>query len=290
MTNNRAFTLIELLVVIAIVSVLASILFPAFASARAKAQQITCASNEKQLGLAILHYVQDYDECFPIATSYDGNGPTGWAGRIYPYVKNVQVYACPDDASQATGLSGTDKLSYAFNLDLRGIGSTAAHTYWPVGPNPSGGMLAKLNSPSNTVLLCEVTGIGVGGVPNNDGTDVTDGSYEGGDLWSLFVDGGDSNGPGWIPTGQWQYNTGDMGNPARPESDGYYNNGVGIHVGGSNFLFADGHVKWLLPHTVSTGGPANALDCPQDACPASGWTGNAASTDQSLFAATFSPT
>src|SRR5579883_3220187 len=60
--RRSAFTLIELLVVIAIIAILAAILFPVFAQARAKARQITCTSNLKQLTGAWLMYAQDYDE------------------------------------------------------------------------------------------------------------------------------------------------------------------------------------------------------------------------------------
>src|ERR1700753_3722417 len=64
MIKRRGFTLIELLVVIAIIAILAAILFPVFAKAREKARQIACLSNMKQIGLATLQYVQDYDEQF----------------------------------------------------------------------------------------------------------------------------------------------------------------------------------------------------------------------------------
>ncbi|MDX1932216.1 MAG: prepilin-type N-terminal cleavage/methylation domain-containing protein [Capsulimonadales bacterium] len=87
-TNQRAashpfkgvragFTLIELLVVIAIIAILAAILFPVFAQARDKARQATCLSNQKQILLAILAYVQDYDEMLPRGRAWDPPAPCG---------------------------------------------------------------------------------------------------------------------------------------------------------------------------------------------------------------------
>ena len=70
MKDKKGFTLIELLVVIAIIAILASILFPVFASAREKARQATCASNLRQLALAVLQYTNDYDEVLPASNYY----------------------------------------------------------------------------------------------------------------------------------------------------------------------------------------------------------------------------
>jgi len=108
MSTRRGFTLIELLVVIAIIAILAAILFPVFARAREKARQTSCLSNVKQIGTALMMYVQDYDEMMPqylvltgrsqqpdlpdIGSSYDY---TVWHDRLYPYVMNWQVYICP---------------------------------------------------------------------------------------------------------------------------------------------------------------------------------------------------
>src|SRR5436309_2836550 len=87
--SAQGFTLIELLVVIAIIVILAAILFPVFAQAREKARQASCISNNKQVGLAILQYVQDFDESFPsgrgatIAAPQTPNNKyngIGWAG------------------------------------------------------------------------------------------------------------------------------------------------------------------------------------------------------------------
>src|SRR6266542_2782290 len=68
--RSRGFTLIELLVVIAIIAILAAILFPVFAQVRGKARQAVCFSNLKQLGVAVMMYVQDYSETYPLYVHY----------------------------------------------------------------------------------------------------------------------------------------------------------------------------------------------------------------------------
>jgi prepilin-type N-terminal cleavage/methylation domain-containing protein/prepilin-type processing-associated H-X9-DG protein len=98
--KKRGFTLIELLVVIAIIAILAAILFPVFAKARGKARQVTCLSNMKQLGLAIIMYADDNDETFPPSYYYQNGansdqGYVHWSGMIMPYVKNSKIFVCP---------------------------------------------------------------------------------------------------------------------------------------------------------------------------------------------------
>jgi prepilin-type N-terminal cleavage/methylation domain-containing protein/prepilin-type processing-associated H-X9-DG protein len=100
---RKGFTLIELLVVIAIIAILAAILFPVFAKVREKARQTTCLSNEKQIGLALVQYVSDYDETLPQAwygnecCDSAPNTEWHWTDAIYPYVKSDHVFECPDD-------------------------------------------------------------------------------------------------------------------------------------------------------------------------------------------------
>lgn len=96
--TETGFTLVELLVVIAIIAILAAILFPVFAKSREKARQSSCASNEKQIGIAILSYMQDYDETFPSFDQDDQDIATvPWTlpGRMNPYLKGYKIWKCP---------------------------------------------------------------------------------------------------------------------------------------------------------------------------------------------------
>ncbi len=128
MQMRRGFTLIELLVVIAIIAILAAILFPVFARARAKARQASCLSNVKQMGLALLQYNQDYDERW--LTSYvvpgmpqgsQGTNVCWWRFPLYPYTKNWGVYVCPDglrDAANAADSRNQFHFNYGYNSSL----------------------------------------------------------------------------------------------------------------------------------------------------------------------------
>lgn len=142
----RAFTLIELLIVIAIIAILAAILFPVFASAREKARQSSCASNEKQIGLAYLQYAQDNDEmvCYS----------RGWSGYMYPYVQSKQVFLCPDDVAK-NGYNPT--ISYMIN-NFVSWDTVYGHT-------------SKWTAPALTVLVGECQGVyttDVFKLPNTD--------------------------------------------------------------------------------------------------------------------------
>ena len=151
--SRFGFTLIELLVVIAIIAILAAILLPVFATARERARQSSCSNNEKQLGIAILAYTQDYDE---IAVNYLING-VSWDAALMPYIKSTGVFHCPDDASGGTR-------SYAINAvygnwpntyggGCNANGNPANCTSW--GASPVGKNLSVVVSPATTIFAAE---------------------------------------------------------------------------------------------------------------------------------------
>ncbi len=97
---RKAFTLIELLVVIAIIAILAAILFPVFAQAKAAAKKTAALSNTKQLILGIIMYTGDYDDTYyehaqGMSTGTQGPNSLIWGGWMYPYTKNAQIEIDP---------------------------------------------------------------------------------------------------------------------------------------------------------------------------------------------------
>ena len=97
-SKKRGFTLIELLVVIAIIAILAAILFPAFAKARESARRISCVNNLKQIGTGIMQYSQEYDEKLP-PSAYEDLVPPTWHEIILPYTSDPAIYRCPSNTS-----------------------------------------------------------------------------------------------------------------------------------------------------------------------------------------------
>lgn len=114
--TKRGFTLIELLVVIAIIAILAAILFPVFAQARAKARGTACLSNVKQIGTAMMMYVQDYDETTP---SGRGGGWEWWT-ELVPYMKSVDLLMCPDRPGTPRTQGNTNGVCVSGLYQLRG--------------------------------------------------------------------------------------------------------------------------------------------------------------------------
>jgi prepilin-type N-terminal cleavage/methylation domain-containing protein/prepilin-type processing-associated H-X9-DG protein len=97
----RAFTLIELLVVIAIIAILAAILFPVFAQAKAAAKKTVCLSNTKQQMLAAIMYSNDYDDGLPDVAVYNDQAETYiFAAKVNPYIKSVGLWSDPADPYQ----------------------------------------------------------------------------------------------------------------------------------------------------------------------------------------------
>ncbi|MDW8052734.1 MAG: prepilin-type N-terminal cleavage/methylation domain-containing protein [Armatimonadota bacterium] len=102
--QRRGFTLIELLVVIAIIAILAAILFPVFAQARERARATQCISNLRQSATAVLLYVNDYDETFPINLylRFTPQGPCVFSfyQALEPYKKAGEIMLCPSDSKR----------------------------------------------------------------------------------------------------------------------------------------------------------------------------------------------
>lgn len=273
-STKHVFTLIELLVVIAIIAILAAILFPVFAQAREKARAISCLSNLRNIGLATMQYIQDYDETYPLGYMYDGTnwGGTMWTVGLGPYLQkygdtNTQfvdgavgsssVLVCPSfrpaiDANGVTIGNGRVGIGYAIN-------KTQLNTPWntglPAGLSGFGGVSqASLVAPAGLVAFAETAVVGGNGDANvanaadqnwcdpNNPVQASCGPF-------LFKPLQWTNKPnqstGWdfdIPGGFAGQSNGDYQRRRRPDFR---------HSQRCNVMFADGHSKAVGPNTLT---------------------------------------
>ena len=251
--HRKAFTLIELLVVIAIIAILAAILFPVFAQAKAAAKKTSDLSNNKQLGTALAIYLGDSDDQYPLQSGMGTDGswgygfnkyvPADWSAApgnpqrpyysqgffmntIQPYVKNSDIkhsVGNPSDEYTGNGVepiaTGKTKetTSYAYNGYLSSYSSTAvaAPASLPMLTGTNGNISGKGWGFANPALVCDTPNAACVYVP---GTPIPN---------SPFETCGTGNGSG----GGGMYLTRSGGSNW-------------IYGKGANWAYADGHAKF----------------------------------------------
>ena len=237
--RRSGFTLIELLVVIAIIAILAAILFPVFAKARAKARQASGASNQKQVALGFLQYIQDYDEKLPPVVSYDGKNFHNWGvdyntgtggtppsvnvpSLISSYTKSTALFVDPAGARPVNGGTVND---YFYNDYLAGKSQAAAAAV------------------SSTVLTCDSDGSNPALThQGNKITPVVSTPALSLSAGKMTVSAGHSISTGGME-GTFSGNT-TTGNVNYGDADQISSTAASRHSDGANFSFVDGHVKW----------------------------------------------
>jgi prepilin-type N-terminal cleavage/methylation domain-containing protein/prepilin-type processing-associated H-X9-DG protein len=235
--KKSGFTLIELLVVIAIIALLAAILFPVFGRARENARRSSCQSNLKQIGLGLTQYSQDYDERMtPVVVDPTTTTSPTWISLLQPYVKSQQIFTCPSNTMNILPFPNTGSNAL-----------TTARVHYYANGNHSGATSA--------------TGFTNGGAANNWGTrrpmDMTD-SSDGTDTTPKPTSLSQIVSPSQCIMVHemsvnaritWMNDPGDMLNSSS-------NSQLQGHLGTTNYLFADGHVKAMKPSaTYKAGSP-----------------------------------
>jgi len=257
MKNRKsAFTLIELLVVIAIIAILAAILFPVFAQAREKARATSCLSNVKQINLAWNMYLQDYDEqMVPMwinnvndpKLAAAGLGPQYWWPMLCnPYVKNWQIFKCPD-AGDPTGVWGGGANAWYGNQMRRasvGLNYLGLGIWWDC-VDTQGVSLASVARPGGTISFVDSNYQGTADpYPTNSqrGISVADAPAQYAAIypathtctWYNGVNGGFD----WTKPG------------TKPNFLGF---SIDRHSEGMNVGWVDGHAKFLKPGALWAG-------------------------------------
>jgi len=217
MSKRRGFTLIELLVVIAIIAILAAILFPVFAKAREKARQTTCVSNEKQIGLGFMQYVQDYDETYPynyadsIPNAKWGTTGSSLVAFLDPYIKSTGVWTCPSNSFKPALRDCYPGRFPPMPYHYSTSGVIIKNDYPDPVTSPPLSM-AKVNVPSGTIMMVE---------------------------YDCLANYGEAYTVEFGNCGWYCWNTG-------------YPLATRIHSDGANAIWCDGHVKWIKQGTVAS--------------------------------------
>jgi prepilin-type N-terminal cleavage/methylation domain-containing protein/prepilin-type processing-associated H-X9-DG protein len=217
----NGFTLIELLVVIAIIAILAAILFPVFAQAREKARSASCLSNVKQMALGAYMYSQDYDDqVVPRTVMFPGMAAgLPWQSLILPYVKNNNVYRCPN----LPPTSNIRTSGYACNCTHVVIDLNNALPGTQTTPN-----LAQFGTTADVIMFGDGQGAPKAQFPNGP-----EANY--GHECLYCPEGPEFTGR---PVGNAPY--------GGYHSDFLWHKGITArHLGGGNMAFLDGHAKWV---------------------------------------------
>jgi len=187
------------------------------------------------MGLAVTQYTQDNDEYTMMGATTDYNYVgEGWMGQILPYIQNTQVFRCPDDPGRPGVLApaGSSYYGYCYNASLVrsvGTGSTYPKDFTKI---------SQWVQPASTVLIYEGANYYFALVPGEASSMAGNAQYTN----NVANGNGVPNGTVSYPQGVWMYSV-----PIQAYQR---------HLGGANFLCADGHVKWLQASSVSYGFPA----------------------------------